>query len=199
MKPYSQACENNKEPILQILRSAFSHSRKVLEIGSGTGQHSVHFAKHLPHLIWQTGDLVENHSGIKAWISESHLENVLSPIVTNVNLKDWEIDAVDSVFTANTLHIISWLEVEKLFEKVATLLDSEGVLCVYGPFNYDGAYTSSSNASFDEHLRTRDPLSGIRDFEAVEALAQAQGLLLQDDHPMPANNRCLVWKKIKEC
>ncbi len=195
MKPYSQACENNKDPILQILKSAFAQSRKVLEIGSGTGQHAVHFASHLPHLIWQTGDLTEHHPGIMAWLNESDLENLLPPLETDVNQSRWAVDSVDSIFTANTFHIISWQEVQRFFEKVGAILEPAGTLCVYGPFNYNGSPTSASNANFDTYLRSRDPDSGIRDFEAVETLAQVQGLLLQHDHPMPANNRCLLWQK----
>ena len=195
MKPYSEASEQNREPILAILREAFAKTSHVLEIGSGTGQHAVHFAQHLPHLTWQTSDLPLHHEGIQAWLDEAALPNTYSPIVLDVNQTPWPVAPVDGVFTANTLHIISWPEVACLLTGVGQVLRPDGVLCIYGPFNYGGEFTSESNARFDLWLKARDPLSGVRDFEAVCALAQKQGLVLQQDHPMPANNRTLVFRR----
>lgn len=193
-KPYSEACERNREPILGVLRQAFADSRFVLEIGSGTGQHAVYFGAALPHLTWQTADLPRHHAGIRMWIEESGLPNVLQPLALDVNQPNWPIEGVDAVFTANTFHIVSWPEVQRMFDGVARMLRTGGVLCVYGPFNYGGEYTSESNARFDAMLRARDPDSGIRNFEDVRALAEKNGLVFEADHPMPANNRTLVWK-----
>ena len=192
-KPYSEACERNKDPILSVLRGAFADRKHVLEIGSGTGQHAVHFARHLPHLIWQTSDVEPNLSGISQWIDDAALENLPAPVVLDVNDAGWPCAEADAVFTANTLHIMSWPEVERLFERVGGLLPGGGVLVVYGPFKYGGVHTAESNARFDLMLRDRDPRSGVRDFEAVDALAQASGLRLVRDESMPANNRTVVW------
>ena len=194
-KPFSPSCERNREPILAVLRQVFAGPARVLEIGSGTGQHAVHFARHLPQLDWQTSDRPENHDGIRAWIAEAGLPNVRAPLVLDVEQARWPAQRHDAVFTANTLHIMSWTQVEALFRRLPEVLEPRATLVVYGPFNYGGRFTSDSNAAFDRRLKADDPLRGIRDFEAVDALAQAIGLQLQADHDMPANNRCLVWQR----
>ncbi|WP_411726081.1 DUF938 domain-containing protein [Methyloglobulus sp.] len=194
-KPYSQACENNKAPILAIIRNAFSQPATVWEIGSGTGQHACYFASELPHLIWQPTDLAENLPGINAWRDEAQLPNLIQPLVLDVTDPVWPCDVIDAVFTANTLHIMSWQQVELLFERLQTYLNPLARVCIYGPFNYNGNYTSDSNARFDQWLKSRDPLSGIRYFEAVITLAKSAGLKLLNDSAMPANNRLLVLQK----
>jgi SAM-dependent methyltransferase len=196
MKPYSEACEQNKDPILAVLRKVFATRNKILEIGSGTGQHAVYFGQQLPHLIWQTSDLPENHDGIRQWLDEAGVNNVLPPLALDVTSDYWPIDSVDGVFSANTIHIMSWVHVVKMFEGIGRMLEKGGILCLYGPFNYGGNYTSESNARFDAWLKMRDPLSGVRNFEDVDALAHARGLRLVQDYAMPANNRTLVWEKI---
>ncbi len=195
MKPYSESCERNQAHILEILKPLFADRSHVLEIASGTGQHAVYFGQALPHLIWQTSELEENHAGIRAWLAESVLDNVLQPIALDVNDSHWPLEKVDAVFNANTVHIVSWQEVERMFENIGRVLEAGGILCLYGPFNYNGEYTSESNARFDDWLKGRDAKSGIRDFEAVNKLAEARGLVLVQDEPMPANNRILAWKK----
>jgi cyclopropane fatty-acyl-phospholipid synthase-like methyltransferase len=195
-KPYSESCEQNRAPILVVLREAFADRCQVLEIGSGTGQHAVYFGAELPHLRWQTSDVPQHHPGIRAWLAGAALPNVLPPITLDVKENGWHGSRYDAVFSAHTLHIMSWPEVERFFEGVGAVLEPGGVLVVYGPFNYGGTYTSESNARFDGWLRQRDPASGVRDFEAVDALARAQGLDLQQDIAMPANNRSLVWHKM---
>jgi cyclopropane fatty-acyl-phospholipid synthase-like methyltransferase len=194
-KPYSESCEQNREPILAVLRVAFADRHRVLEIGSGTGQHAVYFAPELPYLLWQTADVRAHHPGIHAWLAEAALPNVLPPLELDVNQNPWPGGSYDAVFSANTLHIMGWPEVERFFAGVGALLEPGGVLVVYGPFNYNGHFTSESNARFDLWLKARDPASGVRDFEAVDALARAQGLILQHDIAMPANNRSLVWQR----
>lgn len=194
-----------------MLREAFAGARKVLEIGSGTGQHAVHFATQLPHLTWQPADLAENLPGIELWRAEATLRpspspaaaeqeaglpNLLPPLMLDVNQPQWPDTGADAVFSANTLHIMSsWPEVRLFFAGVGRLLPATGVLAVYGPFNYGGRTTSESNARFDRWLRSQDPRSGIRDFEAVDALAAGQRLVLERDAAMPANNRTLVWRR----
>ncbi len=195
-KPYSESCEQNREPILAVLRVAFADRHRVLEIGSGTGQHAVYFGAELPHLVWQTADVRAYHPGIHAWLDEAALPSVLPPLELDVNQTHWHSGRYDAVFSANTLHIMGWPEVVRFFEGVGEVLEPGGVLVVYGPFNYNGQFTSESNARFDAWLKARDPASGVRDFEAVDALARAQGLVLQHDIAMPANNRSLVWQRM---
>jgi SAM-dependent methyltransferase len=193
IKAFSPACELNKEPILGVLGDFFEERQRVLEIASGTGQHAVHFASHLPHLTWQTSDLVHNHPSIQARLDEARLPNLLRPLPLDVNDLSWPVDKFDAVFNANTVHIISWQEVEKLFAHIARLVSPGAVVCFYGPYNYGGKFTSESNARFDASLKERDAHSGIRDFEVVNALAATHGLSLQKDIAMPSNNRLIVW------
>ena len=194
VKPHSEACERNRGPILEVLREHFADRRHVLEIGSGTGQHAVHFAAALPRLSWQTSDVDSNLPGIRAWLQEAGLPNLPQPIELEVTGR-WPDARFDAVFTANTLHIMSWLEVRAFFAALPKVLTPDALLAVYGPFNYDGRFTSPSNAAFDQWLKQRSPHSGIRDFAAVDELARSIGLTLVEDRPMPANNRTLVWRR----
>lgn len=194
-KQFSQACENNKQPILEILSRVLINRKNVLEIGSGTGQHAVYIAKKLPFLTWQTSDLEVNHAGINQWITDLPSPNIKRPLVIDLASVQPLSDNIDAIFTANTLHIISWALVQKFFELVATSLAKDGTLCIYGPFNYQGKYTSESNANFDLWLKERDKKSGIRDFEAICQLATKAGLSLKEDIQMPANNRILIFTK----
>ena len=198
IKPFSQACENNKKPILAILENTFANTAQVIEIGSGSGQHATYFGKNLPHLNWQTSDLAVNHQGINLWLDESQLPNVQRPIELDLN-KSWllpsDLKKTEGIFTANTLHIISWPLVIKFFTGVSQNLKLNGTLCIYGPFNYQGKFTSESNAQFDLWLKDRDIKSGIRDFEAIKTLAESLGLHFIADNVMPANNRLLVFKQ----
>ena len=194
-KPFSESCERNKAPILEILREVFSGPARILEIGSGTGQHAVHFGAALPHLHWQTSDLPDNHPGILSWLADAALPNVLPPLDLDVGGL-WPEASFDGIFTANTLHIMSWDAGRKLIAGAAKALGTGGRLLIYGPFNYHGSFTSESNARFDAWLKDRDPVSGIRDFEAVMKIAEINDLRLETDHAMPANNRLLVFVKI---
>lgn len=192
-KPFAPSCERNKGPILDVLRPRLAAAREVLEIGSGTGQHAVHFAAALPHLIWQTSERAAELCGLRAWLDEAALPNTPPPLALDV-AADWPARRFDAVFSANTLHIMSWSEVEALFAQLPQALRPAAQLIVYGPFNYGGRHTSPSNAAFDQWLQARAPHMAIRDFEAVDALAQQAGLRLIEDREMPANNRCLVWR-----
>jgi SAM-dependent methyltransferase len=193
----SDACERNKGPILAILRTELAACRSVLEVGSGTGQHAVYLAAHLPHLSWQPTELGEALTTLAGRIRLEGPGNLRPPFPLDVRAHPWPVAAVDAVFSANTLHIMAWSAVQEFFRGVGAVLAPQGVLCVYGPFNYQGRYTSESNAAFDAYLRSRDAASGIRDFEALNELAAAQGLLLSADHTMPANNRTLVWRRAR--
>jgi len=187
VKKYSEASERNRAPILEVLKRTFANSRRVLEIGSGTGQHAAYFAPRLPHLVWQASDVAENLPDVREWVSDP------PPIELDVD-KPWPALDVDAVFSANTCHIMSWPQVQRMFDGIGKIRSLK-TLCLYGPFNYGGRHTSESNARFDAMLRGRDPLSGIRDFEKINALAEAAGLTLGEDNAMPANNRLLVFQK----
>jgi hypothetical protein len=164
----------------------FAKSRLVLEIGSGTGQHAAYFAPELPHLVWQASDVAENLPGIRQWVSDP------PPIELDV-AGTWPKLEPDAVFSANTCHIMSWPQVERMFAGIGRLAPE--VFALYGPFNYNGRPTSESNARFDAMLRRHDPASGLRDFEKISALAKTAGLALREDNAMPANNRLLVFQK----
>jgi cyclopropane fatty-acyl-phospholipid synthase-like methyltransferase len=194
-KAYSEACDRNREPILSVLKEQFADCKAVLEIGSGTGQHAVYFAKHLPHLIWHTSDLLENHADIRLWLDEAGLENLRPPLLLDVMQAEWPELEIDAVFSANTVHIMHWQAVTALFAGVGRLLPREGAFALYGPFIYGHRYTSRSNADFDAWLKQRDPHSGIRNFEDLDELARASGLAFKRDYVMPANNRVLCWEK----
>jgi SAM-dependent methyltransferase len=185
MKPYSEACDRNRDPILGVLERVFKGARAVLEIGSGTGQHAAYFARALSHLAWQASDVAEHLEGIRMW--------GVDPIELDVD-KPWPAVEVEGVFSANTAHIMSWPQVERMFAGIASL-GSVKIVCLYGPFHYGGRPTSQSNARFDSMLRARDPASGVRNFEDVSALAQRFGFALLEDNAMPANNRLLVFTK----
>ena len=195
-KPCSEACERNKGPILNVLQDVLDETGFLLEIGSGTGQHAVHFGGALPRWTWQTSDRPHNHAGLRAWIEESGLPNVLLPITLDVSLEPWPLTRADAVFSANTSHIMSWIEVQAMFRGVGALLGAGGIFCLYGPFRFGGQHTSPSNERFDAALRREDPRMGLRDIEALEALAEANSLSLAQDVSMPANNRLLVWTRI---
>ncbi|MBT3092404.1 MAG: DUF938 domain-containing protein [Candidatus Thiodiazotropha sp. (ex Lucina pensylvanica)] len=192
MKPYSEACDENKGPILEVLLRLYRDVQTVLEIGSGTGQHAVHFATAMPHLTWQTSDMEETHPGIRAWLREAALPNVRNPIGLDVS-RAWPAGEYDAIFSANTTHIMSWPEVDLMFQGVGQVLKRGGCFALYGPFNYQGGYTSESNQRFDQWLKSRDPLSGIRDFEMLDELAASNHLIFSEDVEMPVNNRILVW------
>lgn len=195
MKPYSESCEQNREPILSVIQPLFADLNQILEIGSGTGQHAVYFAARMPHLIWHTSDCAEHHAGIRLWLEEAALPNVRGPLHLDVARCSWPVLDVDGVFSANTAHIMHWPEVEAMFAGVGDLLPAGGRFALYGPFNYHGRFTSDSNARFDSWLKQRDPAMGVRDFEALDALARQAGLQLMNDFEMPANNRILCWQR----
>jgi SAM-dependent methyltransferase len=195
MLPFSAACERNKDPILEILRVCFAARTLVMEIGSGTGQHAVHFARALPHLTWFPTEQLVYLPDLTERVRIDGPRNLRTPTQLDVRQAVWPLRTVDAMFTANTLHIMSWPEVIALFHGVGGVLAPGGVLCIYGPFRYQGRYTSQSNQEFDRMLRERDPDSGLREIDAVTTLAAQYGLSLEADHDLPANNRLLVFAK----
>lgn len=199
MKPFSESCEQNKAAILDIIKPILSTSSSVLEIGSGTGQHALYFARQMSHLQWYTSDRHDALNGIQMWLdefqSEGGLQNVHSPVSLDVTQSQWPELSVDAVFTANTLHIMSWPEVMSFFQRVPEVMNADGFIIAYGPFNYHGQYTSDSNRQFDSWLKSRNPESGIKDFSQLNELALNNGLKILADYEMPANNRILLWCK----
>lgn len=193
--PYSQACENNKEPIASVLASVFDQPHRVIEIGSGTAQHAVFFANAFKHIFWQISDLDSLSDGAMSRVRQSGLTNIGDNLTLDVEQAIWPVTPgeFDTLFTANTLHIMSWQSVIKLIETAGKILAPKALFCIYGPFKYQQSFTSVSNAEFDHWLKSRDSRSGIRDFEALNALSEQAGFTLLNDHPMPANNQLLLF------
>ncbi|RLT93253.1 DUF938 domain-containing protein [Ketobacter sp.] len=194
-KPFSQACENNKLPILEVLQRHLTTPASLLEVGSGTGQHAAFFSGQLPHIQWHPSDVADNLTGIRAWCDEAGHPNLHAPISFDVTQQNAVPGPRDHLFSANTLHIMSWPAVAAFFERVPALVKPTGYVIIYGPFKYNGEFTSDSNARFDLWLKARGAHQGIRDFEAIASLATQAGLRWVEDVRMPANNQTLVWQK----
>ncbi len=194
-KPFAAAAQQNQDVILNVLQKEFHHAKKVLEIGSGTGQHAAFFSEHLPHLIWQASDKLENIPGISMWLQDC--ENTPSPITLDV-LGAWPKDKYDSAFAANVAHIMHWNEIEAMFTGLGNTLSEHAVFCLYGPFNINGNYTSASNERFDQWLKNRDPLACIRDKDDLTKLASKNNLVISCEYQMPANNMIICWKKTEK-
>ena len=195
MKQSSPSCERNKEPILEVLREILTAPGLVLEVGSGSGQHAVHFARGLPHVEWQPTDLADNLPGISAWRDEAGAANLRAPLALDIFSDHWPLAAAQAVVCINTVHIVAWEAVERLFSGAGRLLPSGGILYVYGPYRYTDRPLEASNEEFDRWLKARDPASGVRLFEDVNSLAERNGLTLAGDRAMPANNRSIWWIK----
>lgn len=195
-KPYAESCDQNRAPILEVLKRYLPDRRRLLEIGSGTGQHAVYFAPAFPELIWQTSDRDEYLAGIRAWLDEAGSDNLPPPLRLDVAVRsDWPAASYDVVFSANSAHIMSIAEVEAMFAGVGRVLADGGAFLLYGPFNYGGRYTSASNRQFDAWLKGRDPASGIKDLDQLTEFAATAGMKLEVDVEMPVNNRMLVWRR----
>lgn len=204
--PWSQACENNKRPILEVLLRHFRPrsaapglpeqcTARVLELGGGTGQHATFFASEMPWLYWQSSDIAANRQSLSECLEQTGRENLPAPLTLDALDRQWSAPASDYLFTANTLHIMSEEAVRGFFARLPDVLRDDAVVCIYGPFRYGGEFTSESNASFNDWLRQRDPRSGIRDAEFVDELAEQVGLQLIEDNRMPANNQLRVWRQ----
>lgn len=194
--PCSQACENNKAPILEKLKAIFNAPGKVLEIGTLTGQHAEHFAQAMPHLQWQPSDHPESAHLCRPRLKQASLPNILPVVELDVSDANWPVESFRWVFSANTAHIMSWREVEQMFRHIGERLPEDGAFCLYGPFNNQGEYSSESNRRFDQHLKSQAPHMGIRDLTDLSTLAEPAGMALAENHPMPANNRLLVFRPL---
>ncbi len=195
MKQFAPAVERNRDPILAVLRDILPPGGDVLEIGAGTGQHAAYFASHFPALSWQPTDLPPSLASIEAWRREAGIENLRPPRVLDLLHDQWPVERADVVVCINTVHIVAWKAVQGLFAGIGGLLADGGLVYLYGPFRYRDRPLETSNEQFDHWLRTRDPQSGIREFEAIDALAAQVGLRLEGDRAMPANNRSIWWRR----
>lgn len=193
-KPHAESCDENSAVILAVLQERLPERALVLEIGSGTGQHAVHFGAALPGIRWQTSERLEHHAGIQLWLEEAGLDNALAPIELDVSESDWPAECYDAVFTANTAHIMPQASVVDMFRGVAGVLNDQGIFLIYGPFMYNGEHTSESNIRFDAWLKSVEPHRGVRDLAWLQEIAGELGLYLHEDIAMPANNRILMWK-----
>ena len=192
-KGFSLSCDRNKKPIIEQLAVHFLECKNVFEVGSGTGQHAVFFAEHLPHLVWNTSDMLDYHGSIQAWMAEVTLNNIVAPIEFHFGKNDWPGLDIDGVFTANTTHIMQRDDAQLMMKTIAGNLKSGGIFCQYGPMNVNGEYTSDGNREFDQHLK-ESGCGGIRD--VTELIEWAAGMELVERIPMPANNFLLVWKVV---
>ena len=197
MKRHAAATDRNREPILGVLTRVLTGGTKnVLELASGTGQHAVYFASQLPHVIWQPSDPdPAARQSIAAWIAEAGLPNVRPPIVLDAADDAWPVERADALVCINMVHIAPWSAALGLFAGAARLLPPDGVLFLYGPYRFAGAFTAPSNEAFDRSLRDQDPAWGVRDVDDLEAAAAARGLVLEDVVAMPANNHCLIFRR----
>jgi SAM-dependent methyltransferase len=194
-KPYSAAAEENMPDVLVLIKPLLVGVDEVLELASGTGQQLVYFAENCPEIRWQGSDLAENLPGIECWIEDANLPNINKPIALNVADNLWPFEQIDFAYTSNSLHIMSWEDVVSLFTRLALLLKSGGRFCVYGPFCFSGQHVSESNVHFNAYLKQRNPLSGVRELDDLQALAKEAGLFLESTIGMAHNNHLLVWKK----
>lgn len=197
-RPFAEYAARNAAPILEILRREFHTASKVLEIGSGTGQHAITFAAELGHLHWQTSDLDENHAGILEWLNTAKLGNVAPPLSFDVRDASLDKASFDAVFSSNTAHIMGVDAVERMFSLVGEALRVDGVFCLYGPFRQDGAFNTQSNADFDANLKGRDPVMGIRDIETLDEFARASRLRRVRFYAVPSNNNVAVFVKASD-
>lgn len=195
MKRSAPSVDSNKDIILAALRALLPRAGMVLEVGSGTGEHAVYFAHQLPHLVWQPTDLEENLPGIRAWVDEAALPNLRPPLLLDLLRDDWPVASAQALVCINTVHIVAWPGVESLFAGAGRILPPGGVMYVYGAYRYAMRPLEPSNEEFDRWLKARDPASGVRDFEAVNALAARHGLVLAGDEAVPVNNRSIWWVK----
>ncbi len=196
-QPFSSAAKRNRQPILDQLREVLPQRGRVLEIGSGTGQHATFFTRNLPGLYWQPSDREENLPGLEACFSAEANERILPLLKLDVIRDPWPGHSYDAAYSANTAHIMPWEAVIATFAGLGAHLVIGGKFCLYGPFNIDEQFTSESNAQFDAHLRAQDSQMGIRDVGAIEALAEFHHMQLEQKITMPANNFILVFGRVQ--
>ena len=189
------AALRNRAAILQVLRQELGEAQTVLEIGSGTGQHAVHFSAALPQLTWQTSDLAKNHEAIRYWIEKADLANVLTPMLLDVSNPADLNTHYSAVFSANTAHIMSQPDVVDMLTYVGRSLRECGKFLLYGPFRVNDKFMGEGNSRFDHSLKSQKSSMGIRDLEWIDDLALRNGLVRKNTYAMPANNLLVSWQK----
>ena len=195
-RQFSPSAARNCAPILAVLQRVLPVEGLVLELGSGTGEHAVHFARHLPALRWQPSEAdPAAMASITDWVAHAASPNLLPPLCFELAATPWPVAAADAIVAINVLHYSPWSSTPALFAGAAEVLPVGGVVVCYGPYRRAGAHTAPSNAEFDEWLRSVDPRFAVRDLEAVEAEAQRCGFVLEDVVDMPANNFSLVFRR----
>jgi hypothetical protein len=196
-KHHAPAAERNKDPILGVLRELCSETKFVLTIAEGSGQHVVHFARHLPHVTFQPTDLEQSApASIAAYVEESACPNVSPPLLLNAADPDWPVKQADGIYCINMIHISPWSATEGLFRGASRILSPNGFLMTYGPYRFSGAFTAPSNAEFDASLKSRNPEWGVRDVDDLKNLALSVGMELRQTVALPANNHCLVFVRM---
>ncbi len=194
MLPFSQAADNNKGPILEVLRDRFTAPGELLEIGAGTGQHAVWLAPRFPHIGWTPSEQPDYLDALLPRLAAEPADNLRPALGLSVQDEAaWPDGPFDYFLTVNTFHIMALDQVVDCIHRACRRLAPGGRFAVYGPFRYGGQPTTDSNRRFDESLRDRDPAMGLRDQEWVVARFADHGLALLGDHAMPANNRVLVF------
>lgn len=195
-KSFSPAYERNREPIASVLRPLLSAHTRVLEVGSGSGQHAVDFAHLFEQTLWQPSDRPGHLQSILSWRDEANLGNLAEPVELDLADPDgWPADRYDLVVAINVIHIAPWPATQQLFNLAAQVCEENGRVFLYGPFRYQDRPFEPSNAAFDAQLRMNGSESGIRCYQDVNACAATAGFEAEDDQPMPANNRALWWRK----
>jgi SAM-dependent methyltransferase len=198
LRRHAPATARNREAILAVLQRHLPSEGNVLEIASGTGEHIVHFAQaSSPDLVFQPTDPdAEARASIDAWVAASGVSNVRRAVELDASGEVWPVTAADAVLCINMIHIAPWAATEGLMRGAARILPGGGVLYLYGPYRFEGRHTASSNEAFDADLRRRNPEWGVRDVEAVVALASLNGFQSPIIEKMPANNVSLVYRRL---
>ena len=196
--PFSPSADRNKEPILEVLKKVLRpEDQRLLEVGAGTGQHAVYLAPFFPKMEWTPTEVAENLPLLRERIKQNGIPNITTPFRMTVGQDDFPIRIFDVILTINTFHIMHWKECKTFIKLISGRLQEGGKVLIYGPFNYNGKFTTPSNEEFDKALREKDPQSGIRNFEDVLNAMFKNGFELLKDVEMPSNNRMLVFRRLK--
>ncbi len=187
--------QRNKGPILEVLKQYLQKGR-LLEIGTGCAEHAIFFAKNFPEIQWVTSDRLDWHREISQTLKKAQIKNLHGPELLEIGQNDFPKGGFNYLYSSNTLHIMSWKENKTFFKLLSKRLREGALVFFYGPFNYNGKFTSPSNESFDQHLKLRNEKSGIRNFEDIVSQMKKGGFEIIDDHEMPANNRTLVFQRL---
>jgi len=199
VKQHAPQADRNKGPILEVLRRVLPDTGIALEVGSGTGQHIVHFARHFPGLVWQPSDYDQVAiASIESYRREARLGNVREPLLLEVRKRLWGNGQLDAVLAINLVHLTSWSVCEGLFDGARRHLRPGGVLFVYGPFKQNGGFTNPGDAQLDGALRRRNPDWGLRDIEAVVALGSARNLAVEQAADMAGGQLGVVFRDRQE-